>query len=43
LGLNLGLHACKTGMLLFEPHLYSTLLCLFLRWGLVNYAQATLN
>jgi hypothetical protein len=31
LGLNSGLHACKAGTLLFEPHLQSILLWLFWR------------
>jgi hypothetical protein len=32
--LNLGLHACKTGILPLEPHLQSILLLLFFwRWG----------
>jgi hypothetical protein len=37
LGLNLGLHVCKVGALLLEPHLQYILLWLFWGWGLVNY------
>jgi hypothetical protein len=37
LGLNTGLHTCKTGTLLIEPHLQVFLLWLFWRWGLENY------
>jgi hypothetical protein len=36
-GLNSGLHACKTGALLLEPHLQPILLWLFWRCGLRNY------
>jgi hypothetical protein len=34
-GLNSGLHACKAGTLLLEPHLQFILLWIF--WGLANY------
>jgi hypothetical protein len=37
LGLNSGLHVCKAGALLLEPHLQSILLWLFWRWDLANY------
>jgi hypothetical protein len=41
-GLNLGLQACKAcaskaGTLPLDSHLQSVLLCLFWRWGFLNY------
>jgi hypothetical protein len=42
-GLTSGLHTCKVGTLLLEPHLQSILLWLFWRWGLENLDSSSLS
>jgi hypothetical protein len=43
LGLDSGLHTCKAGTLLLEPHLQFILLWLVWKWSLADVAGLTLN